>query len=132
VAVGDAQVVRDAWARWLRDGPEAILPYLDAEIEWTPPQDEPDSATHRGRAAVVGLLTAWREAFAELRADPIEFEEVGGRVVISVVYCARAHGGDAVIETSEAHVVRLRDGKIVEVQGFRTLEQARRTLGRPP
>jgi ketosteroid isomerase-like protein len=128
----DVQVVRDAWAAWLRDGPEAILPFLHPDVEWTPPQDEPDSATHHGPAAAVGFLRAWLDAFAELRADPIEFTDAGDRVVITVVYCVRAHGAGAMIETPEVHVVALRDHKIVEVRGYRTIEQARRTLARRP
>ena len=122
------QVVREAWTTWLRDGPHAILPYLHPEVEWTPPEDEPDSAVHRGHAAVLDLLTGWLEAFEEFRAEPLEVEEAGDFVVISVVYCARMHGGDAVIETSEVHLVKMRDGKIAEVRGFRTIEQAQRSL----
>ena len=36
------------------------------------------------------------------------------------------HGGDAVMEVDETHVVRLRGGKIAEIREYRTMEQARK------
>jgi ketosteroid isomerase-like protein len=124
----DVEVVRNAWAAWQRDGPQALLESCDPEIEWTVTEDEPESGTFRGIEAVTELVRSWQQAFEEFRAEPYEFEDAGDAVLVSLCFSARAHGGEAVMEVEETHVVKLRGGKIAEIREYRTMEQARKAL----
>lgn len=127
----DVQVVRAAWEAWRDEGPRGILAFLHPEIEWTPAEGEPESETCRGIDAVTRLVCSWQDAFSEFRPESQEFDDAGEAVLVSLCFSARAHGGGAVMELPETHVVRVREGKIAEVSAFRTVEEARRALRRP-
>jgi ketosteroid isomerase-like protein len=130
MASEDVEVVRNAWAAWQGDG-QSILEYCDPEVEWTTAEDEPESGTFRGIAAVTELVRGWQEAFDEFRGETHAFEDAGDAVLVSLRFYARARGGDAVMEVDETHVVRLRGDKIIEIREYRTIEQARKALKRP-
>ena len=50
---------------WNEGGVEAILPYLDPEIEWHPPRESMEPGTYRGHAGVRDYLGRLAEVFFE-------------------------------------------------------------------
>jgi steroid delta-isomerase-like uncharacterized protein len=89
---------------------------------------------HRGadaRALIRAIVTAWRQAFPDLRFD-IEDEVVRGEAVVHLVTCSGTHSGTfehpavGVLAPSgrrfsvdHMHIHRVRDGRIVQHWGTR-------------
>jgi ketosteroid isomerase-like protein len=104
---------------------EALLPFLHPEFEVTTPANlaaEPD--TYRGHEGVRRYFDSFYDAMDEVRFEPREFREAGGRVIVPVTLTAR--GRTTGIEARQEFVMTwtLRDGKALRVEAFATLEEA--------
>ena len=103
---------------------QAPLSALDPEVEWHTAADLPDSGVHRGHAGVAALIQEWVNSFEDFRADVEELIDGGEYVVAPLVLRGRVRGSDEEVALPETHVWKLREGKVVEVREYRTLEQA--------
>ena len=95
--------------------------------EWCTAEDEPDSRTYTGlaelRAFVAHLADPWTDRFGQA----IHFEDFidcGDWVVAPWSGRLHGHGSGIEIEVSETYAVRVRDGRIVRVDEYRTVEEA--------
>ena len=69
---------------------EGLLPFIHPEFEVTTPADlaaEPD--TYRGPDGVRRYFDSFYEAMDEIRFEPREFLEAGGRVIVPITLTAR-------------------------------------------
>ena len=77
----NVEIARRGYAAYNRDGPHAIIEYLDPEVEWgTPEQDPFMTGTYRGHEGVRRFLDEFFELFEEARIEPEEFLDAGDRV----------------------------------------------------
>jgi ketosteroid isomerase-like protein len=89
MAIDNAQIVRRGYEAFREGGVEAILPFLDPDIEWhmsaaftrTP-------RVYHGHEGVREVFRFFDERIDELGADPHEFIDAGDRVIVPV----RMHG----------------------------------------
>ena len=102
---------------------------LDPEVEWHTAADLPDSGVHRGHAGVAALIQEWVNSFEDFRTDVEELIDGGQYVVAPLVLRGRVRGSDEEVALPETHVWKLREGKVVEVREYRTLEQALEAAG---
>jgi ketosteroid isomerase-like protein len=93
---------------------------LDALIEWYSPDAEQVvpllGQTHRGRDTIRRAFAEYLDVVEEHRTEPIEFIEVGERLVVPVRLHGRLrHTGitGEMIPTEMVHAFAVRDGKIV-------------------
>ena len=76
------EVARRGYEAFNRGGVEAILAFLEPDIEWINEHPEPLRGTYRGHDGVrryFGELTA---LFEDLRLDPYEFIPIGNEYVL--------------------------------------------------
>jgi ketosteroid isomerase-like protein len=73
-----------AWA-WNDGGADALIGYLDADVEWHPPSESMESGIYRGHDGVRDYLGRLAEVFGETRTEPLEVIDVDGDRVIAVV-----------------------------------------------
>ena len=94
----------------------------DVEIHSRP--DVPDRRVWRGIEGVRAFFEVMAESFDPIRWEPLEFIVDGRQVVVRchVVACGSASG--APIEFDEAQLWTFRDGLIVRLQAFATIEEA--------
>jgi ketosteroid isomerase-like protein len=84
------EIARRGYDAYNRDGPYAIIEFLDSHIEWgTPEQDPYMRGTYRGHEGVRRFLDQFFELFEEARIEPEEFLEAGDRVVVPFLFTAR-------------------------------------------
>ena len=107
---GNLEIVRNAYL----GGPEALLGTLAADVEWTEAAGFPYAGTYHGTAEVVRnvfvrLATEW-EGF---RVDTEDLHDAGDTVVARGFYRGSYRGTGKSMEASFAHVLTLRDGKVV-------------------
>ena len=121
----NTELVRAGFEALSEGGVEALLPFIHPEFEVTTPPNlasEPD--TYRGHEGIRRYFDSFYDAMDEIRFEPREFRETGGRVIVPTVLHAR--GRTTGIETQQEFVMAwtLRDGLAVRVEAFATLDEA--------
>ena len=111
---------------WNEGGVEAILPYLDPEIEWHPPRESMEPRTYRGHAGVRDYLGRLAEVFSGTpRAEPVDVIDVDAERVIAVIrLIAQGEVLGTEIEVEWAWLIKGRDGKGIEIWTFTDRTQA--------
>ena len=107
------ELVSAAYAAFNRGG-ESFLEYLDPEVEWIPAAQFVQGPVH-GIDELRGLLDTFRDAFEEIRWEPQRVVEASepGEVLVLIETITRGRGSGVEIRVRVAHLVRVRNGKIV-------------------
>ena len=103
---GRVDVVLDAWHE------EADL------ISYTPVEIFPYLGRRRGKAAIAETLAKVHAEFEVLTYHPISMLVDKDNAATIVMARLRQRSTDRVIQLTEAHFIRLRDGRIIEVRAF--------------
>ncbi len=113
MSTADVETVRAAYQAWNR-GDDTFLEHLDPEVEWIPAAQFVEGPV-RGREGVRRLLETFTEAFEEIRWEPVRIVDGAGEgeVVAVLDTKSRGRGSGAEIVVRVAHLVRVRDGKVV-------------------
>lgn len=111
-------------------GVEEILPLLDPAIVIQEAEHVPGRETLHGHDGMRAWFNKIREAFDELRFEPIEMIEARDQVVAVVRFIGRGRASTASIEGTVVHVWTLRNGTAVRVEGYLDREDALRHIGR--
>ncbi|MEK6273194.1 MAG: nuclear transport factor 2 family protein [Actinomycetota bacterium] len=121
----NVELVRAGFEALSEGDVEALLPFIHPEFEVTTPANlaaEPD--TYRGHEGVRRYFDSFYDAMDEIRFEPQEFREAGGRVIVAVTL--RARGRTTGIETTQEFAMAwsLRDRKAVRVEVYGNLDEA--------
>jgi ketosteroid isomerase-like protein len=111
----------------------ALERHADPEIEWEVDPLRPvalDAARiYHGIDGVMELFELILEAFEGFRQVPERFIECGDRVLVFVRSEARGRIAGLDVNEEWAHLVTVRDGKLVRVQNFRDREAGLEAAG---
>ena len=110
------QIVREAYAAYLRADLAAVLNMCSDDTEWRacgPPERLPYAGVHRGRAEVTRYFAILDDAEESDNLTPKEFFTKGDKVVVFGEYSARVNANGRRFATDFVHVFTLSDGKIV-------------------
>lgn len=123
------EIVRRLIEAWNRGDYAAALDSLDPEIEVDVTYGADFDGTYRGHAGVTEMLEAFWVGF---EGPGIEIEEAmpaGGAVVVGVRFYGRGKRSGIEIDAPAWHAWRLREGKAVRWQLFRTKQEALEAAG---
>jgi ketosteroid isomerase-like protein len=124
------ELARQAAVAWNDGGVEAILAYMDPEVEWHAPRESMEPGTYRGHDGVRDYMGRLGEVFPQRRIEPVDEIEVDDERVISVVRVrARSEKFGTEIDAEWAWLIRVRDGKAIEVWMFTDRAQALEAAG---
>jgi ketosteroid isomerase-like protein len=118
--------LRAAYAAFNRGDIDSAVASLDAEIEWSEPQEFPAGGTYHGREGAKRYLTESRAAWAEVSSEPERFIVAGNRIVIFVHARVRPNSNSAFQEVNLADVYTFRNGKAIQMRAFADRQQALR------
>jgi ketosteroid isomerase-like protein len=108
----------------------AFREFLDEQYELRLPGGYPEGQpTFTGRDGLAQMAAMLRDAWSEWRFEPERFLDAGDRVVVFVRVVARGGGSGVPIELPDAHVVTLRDGRLVATRVYRDRSEALRAVG---
>jgi ketosteroid isomerase-like protein len=105
------------------------LSAFDPGLIYHPRADEPDPSPHVGRDAYEQLARGFIESFAEIKYDLLEVRDAGDYVFASTVLRCRVRDSGISVNDAYVFVSRFRDGLVVEVWEYRTMEEALEALG---
>jgi uncharacterized protein len=126
----NVELARRASNAWNEGGAEAVLSYLDPEVEWHPPRESMEPGTYRGHAGVREYLGRLGEVFPEARIESVDVIDVNEERVISVIrVIARSEKFGTEIDAKWAWLIKVRDGKGIEVRTFTDRAQALEAAG---
>jgi ketosteroid isomerase-like protein len=92
-------------------------------------REDPDSATHRGIAAIRAHFARWYEAYPDLRVEPREARSSGDHVFLWVRFSGHGAGSGVPIDMELAHVWTIRDGKAARVVEYFARPEALEAAG---
>jgi ketosteroid isomerase-like protein len=84
---------------------------------------------YRGHDGVRSWYAETNEPWAELQAEPQRFIDAGERTVVVIALHARVPGGRVDLDAEIAHVVKIRDCRIVSLDGFDDPDAALSAVG---
>ena len=126
----DVEIARRASHAWNEGGVEAILPYLDPEVEWHAPKESMEPGIYHGHAGVRDYLGRLGEVFEQRRVEPVDLIDIDGDRVISVIrIIGRSEKFETDLDAEWAWLIKMRDGKAVEVGLFTGRSQALEAAG---
>jgi ketosteroid isomerase-like protein len=99
----------------------------EVELRWS--RSGPETRVYRGRDGVIQALREWYEAFSEYYTEPLDFIEVGDRVVIPQRHWGIGSTSGIRVEIEVTHVYEVRDNLIARVDEYDTLEEALEAAG---
>jgi uncharacterized protein len=114
MAESDVDVIRSGYEAFNRGDLDAFFETVDPDIEWTPGALLLEGTIH-GSDEMRRMFESFMEAFEEIRFAPVLIEEgvEDGQVVGVVDTTTRGKGSGAEVTVRVAHLLRLRDGKVV-------------------
>jgi uncharacterized protein len=132
VSDSNVDLVRRSFEAFGRGDFDAAFAAYDPEVEWHTAEDEPDTHTYVGvpsiRRFVVHLADPWTDRFGPaIRFE--DFIDCGDWVVAPWSARLHGHGSGIEIDVSETYAVLVRDGRIVKVVEYRTVEEALEAVG---
>ncbi|MFL5870201.1 MAG: nuclear transport factor 2 family protein [Solirubrobacterales bacterium] len=119
----DVDWLRATFERFNETG-EMDFSRADPEIELHSRPDVPDATVWRGVDGVRGFFERTAESFDPIRWEPREFTEHGRHVVVRCHIVAYGAASGAPIEIDEAQLWTFRDGLLIRIQGFPTIDEA--------
>jgi ketosteroid isomerase-like protein len=111
-----SDVVRAVYAAYNRGEFEESRRFLSPDLEWVLPASTLHGEVLRGPDALMHELKSEREAFAQIRREPLELEERGELVLGVVTASVRGRASGIELEESAPHAFIVRDGMIVRAE----------------
>jgi ketosteroid isomerase-like protein len=133
VSSSHVELITRMYREWNCGDVETLLEVFDAEVEVRPALSAfLASMVYRGHEGVRTWYAETNEPWAELRAEPETFIDAGERTVVRVALHARVPGGRVDVGAEIAHVVTIRDGRIVRLDGYDEPDAALAAVGLAP
>lgn len=131
MASGNAELVRRGYEAWNRGDVEAVVSFLDPQIEWRGYTHIPESGTLEGRDEVKAWLERFLDAWEQLEIEVTELIDAGDQVVALVRFRGSVKGSGVPVEGgTDAHVWTVRGGHIVAVTLYQGTREALEAIGR--
>jgi ketosteroid isomerase-like protein len=125
MASRNVEIIRGGFEALNEGGAEALVPLIHPEFEMTTPANlaaEPD--TYRGAEGVRRYFDSFYDAMDEIRFEPGEFREVGGRVIAPSTLTARGRATGIEVKQEVVLVWSLGDDRVIIVEVFASLDEA--------
>jgi ketosteroid isomerase-like protein len=109
---------------------DRMVSVVAPEVEYCTSREDPDAATHRGRAAYKRYVEQWMESFEGLHADVEEYIDAGdGRVFTWIRWTGRGRTGGVDADWHLAIVYTVRDGQIIRGEEYFDRSEALEAAG---
>jgi uncharacterized protein len=134
----NVEVVRAAFEAFGRSDWDALVGFLDPEIEWVPTGQFVGGQLYRGHAGVREFLDALGGEFEEFHAEPENFATASDVVVADTRVSGTGKRSGVPVELRFTLVVSLSNRKVIRVRNFLERQEALEAAGlsdqggRPP
>lgn len=126
----NVELVRRSFEVFNRGGPEAVLPFLDPNVEWHDVPDQPESTVHYGHAGFLRAFKVFLEPFDEFEVVPEELIDLGGDILVYSHTTGRGHASGAEFNQRVWGRWTIRAGQVTRVEFYRDQTEALAAIGR--
>jgi ketosteroid isomerase-like protein len=102
---------------------------LDESFGLDEATEVPDRDSYQGKDAFMANLRKLGEDFDDLQIEPVEFVELGEKLVVVVSMAGRGRASGAPVNATFAQLWTLRDGKAVSLRDFASKAEALEAAG---
>jgi ketosteroid isomerase-like protein len=126
----NVEIISRMYRAWNSGDMDALLAVFDAEVEVRPALSTfLGSSVYHGHEGVAAWYAETYEPWAEMTAEPQRYVDAGERTVVVVGLHARVPDGGVDLDGQIAHVLTIRHGRIVKLDGYDTPEAALSAVG---
>ncbi len=122
-------LLRRAYEGWNRGDPAAIYVTMDPDVELVLPEGGVNTGTRRGPEAVKQFAETYIESFDGYQLVPEGFFAEGDDVLVFIRQCGRGRASGVEVENEGAHLLTLRNGKVVRLEVFTDRARAVEVVG---
>ena len=97
---------------------------LDDEFGLEEATDMPDRDSYQGKDAFIANMKKLEQDFDQLRIQPLEFVDLGEKLVVVVSMAGRGRASGAPVELTFAQLWTLREGKAVSLHDYASKAEA--------
>jgi len=120
----NVELVRRMYDAYARADFGLGLSFLDSEIEFSQPVQEPGGGTYHGHEGVVQAFASWTAPWDDYRVDVEELIDFGEHVLARTLHHGRGKGSGVEVEQRIFQVWTLRDGKVARARMYYTEAEA--------
>jgi ketosteroid isomerase-like protein len=127
----NVEIVRRGYEAMRREGFEAVIPFLDPDIEWhTPDQDVQANEPYRGHDGAREFWKLLNEEFESVEVEPEEILDGGDCVLVLTRTRARGRASGLTVEIADANLwTHSPQGRATSLRMFLNRDEARRAAG---
>src|SRR6185312_7823631 len=93
----------------------------EVELRWT--RSGPEAGVYRGREGLIQAFREWNEQFSEFYMEPLDFIEVGDRVVVPNRQRGIGSTSGIPVEDVFIWVYEIRDNQMARLDEYDTLDE---------
>jgi uncharacterized protein len=128
----NVELVRRSFDLFGRGEMEALLRYVDPDIETIEPPEIPGSASYRGYDGLAAAYRHWASQWDDFRVEVEELIDAGSDVVAVTRHHGTGRASGVTVGGLVAYVFTVRDGKLARMQIFNTKAEALEAAGLLP
>jgi ketosteroid isomerase-like protein len=99
----------------------------EVELRWT--RSGPEARVYQGRDGLIQAFREWSDAFSEYYVEPLDFIEVGDRVVVPNRQWGIGSTSGIPVEDEVTWVYEIRDNQMARLDEYDTLDEALEAAG---
>jgi ketosteroid isomerase-like protein len=99
----------------------------EVELRWT--RSGPEARVYQGRDGLIQAFREWSDAFSEYYVEPLDFIEVGDRVVVPNRQWGIGSTSGIPVEIEVTWVYEIRDNQMARLDEYDTLDEALEAVG---
>jgi uncharacterized protein len=130
VSQENVELARQTYDAFNRGDLDLVLGAFDADVEVHDPPEMPDAAVHRGHDAVRRDWQRTFDSFEEFSIEVEECQDLGEDLLVLLRYRGRGRGSGVSVDAQLAHLLTIRDGKLVRMRQFMDRAAALEAAGR--
>jgi ketosteroid isomerase-like protein len=129
MATENVELARRGYEAFKRGDVEAVLEFLDPQIEVHDSPELPDRRVWHGYEGFVGNLSNMFDIVQGFELEPDEFIDAGEKLLVAVRVRGHGRSSGIAMEDHLLHVWAIRDRKGTRLEVYRDREQAREAAG---
>ena len=129
----NVELVRAVWEAWERRDTDAVLSFIDLDVEWLTAIDRGlgrAGSVYHGHTGMRELWNLWRVEFDDFSIQADEIRDLGDERILTLAHWQfRGRASGIMVESQLALVITLRDGRIVRSEDYLSHAEALKAVG---
>jgi ketosteroid isomerase-like protein len=118
VSRANVEIVRRMYEAYARADFELSLSYLDPDIEFSQPAEEPGAGTYHGHQGVIQAFANWMGTWEDYRVEVEELTDLGDHVLARTRHHGRGKGSGVEVEQRIFQLWSLQNDKVVRARMY--------------